>query len=195
MGGFLLLHYLNSTMTNTIRNNYFYQINRTVPCSDTVIHIFDVDDTLTIKPEGFDNSHLSKEEFFDASRNFGADYDILRLLKLLRSCGDAIAVCTSRPVQRLRQTYSWLNHHQVPFDVLMASTNLSASNATKQLMILSLQQQFKSVGTFVDDSPWNCMGAALHGVRTIHVRKNCKYWDANPEKVVKVQSEPALITF
>ena len=62
-------------MTNTIRNNYFYQINRTVPCSDTVIHIFDVDDTLTLKPEGFDNSRLSKDEFFDASREFGADHD------------------------------------------------------------------------------------------------------------------------
>ena len=31
---------------------------------DAIVHAFDVDDTLTMKPDGFDNTGLTKDQFF-----------------------------------------------------------------------------------------------------------------------------------
>ena len=50
---------------------HFVGIQR-LAATKTVVHIFDLDDTLTLKPQGFDNTGLSKDEFFDASRSFPA---------------------------------------------------------------------------------------------------------------------------
>ena len=53
-------------------HEHFVGIQRLAP-TKTVVHVFDLDDTLTLKPEGFDNTGMSKDEFFDASRAFPSD--------------------------------------------------------------------------------------------------------------------------
>ena len=52
-----------------------------------IVHAFDVDDTLTRKPEGFDNTGLTKDQFFDAARDFPADEAVVELAQLLASKG------------------------------------------------------------------------------------------------------------
>jgi len=156
------------------------------PASKNVVHIFDLDDTLTIKPDGFDNSGMSKDEFFDASRAFAPDPAITWLVRFLASRGDAIAVCTARPSERLCESYQWLRKWRIPFDVLMLSTGRSVSGMAKQHMIKHLRTQYNRIGTMIDDSPYNIRGARLQKIGAIHVLKNCKYWDANFELVTKV---------
>ena len=63
-----------------------------LPASKKVVHVFDLDDTITIKPEGFDNTGMSKDEFFDASRSFAPDPRVTWLVRFLATRGDAIAV-------------------------------------------------------------------------------------------------------
>ena len=152
----------------------------------TVVHIFDLDDTLTLKPNGFDNTGMSKDEFFDASRAFTPDPGITWLLRFLHSKGDAIAVCTARPPERLCQSYQWLRKWLLPVDVLMLSTGRSPSGMAKQHMLKHLRRKYNRIGTMVDDSPYNVQGARLQKVGAIHVVKNEVYWDANPEVVLKV---------
>ena len=152
----------------------------------TVVHIFDLDDTLTLKPDGFDNTGMSKDEFFDASRAFTPDPGITWLLRFLHSKGDAIAVCTARPPERLCQSYQWLRKWRLPIDVLMLSTGQSPSGMAKQHMLKHLRRKYNRIGTMVDDSPYNVQGARLQKVGAIHVVKNKDYWDANPEVVLKV---------
>ena len=75
----------------------FEGMELTSPDPRAIVHAFDVDDTLTRKPEGFDNTGLTKDQFFDASRDFPADEAVVDLAKLLHSKGDRIAIATARP--------------------------------------------------------------------------------------------------
>ena len=131
-----------------------------------------LDDTLTLKPQGFDNTSMSKDEFFDASRAFPSDERVAYLARFLASRGDAIAVCTARPSERLCESYQWLRKWRIPFDVLMLSTGVAPSGMAKQHMIKYLRRQYKRIGTMVDDSPYNVRGARLQKIGAIHVRKN-----------------------
>ena len=151
-----------------------------------VVHIFDLDDTLTLKPQGFDNTGLSKDEFFDASRAFPSDERVAFLARFLASRGDAIAVCTARPAERLCESYQWLMKWRIPFDVLMLSTGRTTSGMAKQHMLKYLRRQYKRIGTMVDDSPYNVRGARLQKIGAIHVLKNETYWNNNFELVTKV---------
>ena len=49
-----------------------------------VVQAFDVDDTLTKKPENFDNTGMTKDQFFDAAREFPADSPVVELAQMLR---------------------------------------------------------------------------------------------------------------
>ena len=44
-----------------------------------IVHAFDVDDTLTRKPDNFPNTAMTKDEFFDAARAFPADDAVVEL--------------------------------------------------------------------------------------------------------------------
>ena len=93
---------------------HFVGIQR-LAATKTVVHVFDLDDTLTIKPQGFDNTGMSKDEFFDASRSFApSDERVAYLARFLASRGDAIAVCTARPSERLCESYQWLQEVAYP---------------------------------------------------------------------------------
>ena len=141
---------------------------------------------MTIKPEGFDNTGMSKDEFFDASRSFAPDPRVTWLVRFLASRGDAIAVCTARPPDRLTESYHWLRRWRIPFDMLMLSTGRSVSGIAKQHMIKHLRRTYSTVGTLFDDSPYNVEGARLQKIGAVHILKNCEYWAAHPETVVKV---------
>ena len=154
-------------------------------CTSTIVHAFDLDDCLTIKPEGFNNLGMSKDEFFDAARNFSPDYRIVWLLKFLRRHGDAIAVCTARPADRLTETANWLRFHRIPVDVILLSKGRDVSGNTKQHMLKYLHRNYRFCATLIDDSPYNCEGARLQRTQFIHVVKNEAYWASNPESVVK----------
>ena len=164
---------------------HFVGIQR-LAATKTVVHVFDLDDTLTLKPEGFDNTGLSKDEFFDASRAFPSDERVAYLARFLASRGDAIAVCTARPAERLCESYQWLRKWRIPFDALMLSTGRLPSGMAKQHMLKYLRRQYKRIGTMVDDSPYNVRGARLQKVGAIHVLKNEAYWANNFELVTKV---------
>ena len=167
------------------KHEHFVGIQRLAP-NKSVVHILDMDDTLTSKPQGFNNTGMSKDEFFDASRAFPCDPAITWLVRFLAARGDAIAICTARPPERLCESWAWLRKWRIPFDVLMLSTGLLPSGMSKQHMIKHLRGQYKCIGTMVDDSPWNIKGARLQKIGAIHVRKNDEYWAANPEIVLKV---------
>ena len=164
---------------------HFVGIQR-LAATKSVVHVFDLDDTLTLKPQGFDNTGLSKDEFFDASRAFPSDERVAFLARFLASRGDAIAVCTARPAERLCESYQWLMKWRIPFDVLMLSTGRTTSGMAKQYMLKYLRRQYKRIGTMVDDSPYNVRGARLQKIGAIHVLKNETYWDNNFELVTKV---------
>ena len=164
---------------------HFVGIQR-LAATKSVVHVFDLDDTLTIKPQGFDNTGMSKDEFFDASRSFPSDERVAFLARFLASRGDAIAVCTARPAERLCESYQWLMKWRIPFDVLMLSTGVAPSGMAKQHMIKHLRHNYSTVGTLFDDSPYNIRGARLQKIGAVHIRKNCAYWDAHPEVVLKV---------
>ena len=89
------------------KHEHFVGIQRLAP-TKKVVHIFDLDDTLTLKPDGFDNTGMTKDEFFDASRSFTSDERVAFLARFLAERGDAIAVCTARPAERLCESYQWL---------------------------------------------------------------------------------------
>ena len=61
---------------------HFVGIQR-LAATKTVVHVFDLDDTLTLKPAGFDNTGMSKDEFFDASRSFPSDERVAFLARFL----------------------------------------------------------------------------------------------------------------
>ena len=172
-------------MIKAFKHTHYVGIQRQAP-TKKVVHVFDLDDTLTIKPDGFKNAGMTKDEFFDASRSFVSDERIAFLVRFLASRGDAIAVCTARPPERLVESYNWLRKWRIPFDVLMLSTGHLSSGIAKQYMLKRLRRQYYRVGTMVDDSPWNIQGARLQKIGAIHVRKNCEYWTAHPEAVSKV---------
>ena len=148
-----------------------------------IVHAFDVDDTLTRKPEGFDNTGMTKDQFFDAARDFPADQPIVELAQMLHDKGDRIAIATARPSERLEETIEWLQRNNVPFDQIMLSTGAEPSGVAKQAMLQKLQDDYRMVGTLVDDSPFNIQGANMQGIDTIHLRKNDEYWAQHPEKV------------
>ena len=145
-----------------------------------------LDDTLTVKPHGFDNSGMSKDEFFDASRAFAPDPHVSWLLRFLASHGDAIAICTARPPERLCESYQWLRRWRIPFDALMLSTGRIPSGMAKQHMIKHLRRKYRRFGTMFDDSVYNIQGARLQKVGAVHILKNEAYWTAHPEVVTKV---------
>ena len=153
------------------------------PDPRAIVHAFDVDDTLTRKPEGFDNTGMTKDEFFDASRDFPADQAVVDLAKLLHAKGDRIAIATARPADRLIETIDWLQRHDVPFDQIMLSTGAEPSGVAKQAMLQKLQDDYRMVGTLFDDSPYNIEGAAMQGIEGVHLRKNDEYWAQHPENV------------
>ena len=151
-----------------------------------IVHAFDLDDTLTLKPAGFDNTGMSKDEFFDASRDFEPDDRVVDLLRLMYRFGDAIAICTARPSDRLVESYNWLRKWRIPFNCILVSNSPECSGIAKQHMLKYLRKQYRMVGTLIDDSPYNIEGARLQRIKRIHVLKNCKYWAEHPEVVVKV---------
>ena len=172
-------------MIKAISHPEYVGIQR-LPASKKVVHVFDLDDTITIKPEGFDNTGMSKDQFFDASRSFAPDPRVTWLVRFLASRGDAIAVCTARPPDRLTESYHWLRRWRIPFDMLMLSTGRSVSGIAKQHMIKHLRRTYSTVGTLFDDSPYNVEGARLQKIGAVHILKNCEYWSQHPETVVKV---------
>ena len=153
------------------------------PDKNKVVQVFDVDDTLTMKPDGFDNTGLTKDQFFDAAREFPADPAVVELAQMLASKGDSVAIATARPVERLAETMEWLKRNNVPFDQIMLSTGGEPSGVAKQAMLQKLQDDYKQVGTLFDDSPYNIEGAAMQGIDAVHLRKNDPYWEAHPETV------------
>ena len=166
-------------------HKHFVGIQR-LPATKKVVQCFDLDDCLTIKPDGFDNTGLSKDEFFDASRSFPSDERVAFLARFLASRGDAIAVCTARPPERLCESFQWLLKWRIPFDALLLSTGRLPSGMAKQHMLKYLRRQYKRIGTMVDDSPYNVRGARLQKIGAIHVLKNETYWANNFELVTKV---------
>ena len=172
-------------MLKAFNHEHFVGIQRQ-PADKPVVHIFDLDDTLTLKPDGFDNTGMTKDEFFDASRSFTSDERVAFLARFLAERGDAIAVCTARPAERLCESYQWLMKWRIPFDALLLSTGRLPSGMAKQHMIRYLRHQYDRVGTMVDDSPWNIKGARLQKIGAIHVRKNDQYWNNNIELITKV---------
>jgi FMN phosphatase YigB (HAD superfamily) len=164
----------------------FEGIELTTPDKRRVVQAFDVDDTLTLKPDNFDNTGMTKDEFFDAARSFPADKAVVELAQLLASKGDAIAIATARPAERLQETIDWLRRHNVPFDQIMLSTGTEVSGVAKQAMLQKLQDDYRMVGTLFDDSPYNVKGARLQGIDAIHLNKNAPYWNAHPERVYKL---------
>ena len=148
-----------------------------------IVHAFDVDDTLTQKPDNFDNTGLTKDQFFDAARDFPADEAVVELAQMLASKGDRIAIATARPAERLEETIDWLRRNNVPFDQIMLSTGAEPSGVAKQAMLQKLQDDYLQVGTLFDDSPFNIQGAQMQGIDAVHLRKNDDYWAAHPETV------------
>ena len=173
-------------MLRAFATDLYVGIVSTEPCKRSVVHAFDMDDTLTSKPQGFNNLGMTKDDFFDAARDFPADQDVVDLLRLMHRNGDRIAIATARPPERLVESFQWLRRYKIPFDQLLLSTGAEASGIAKQAMLQKLQADYRMVGTLVDDSPYNIEGARLQGIDTIHIHKNDQYWESNPEKVYKI---------
>tara|TARA_R110001592_G_scaffold72917_1_gene222845 strand:+ start:651 stop:1181 length:531 start_codon:yes stop_codon:yes gene_type:complete len=169
-----------------IAGQRFVGLRRTAPCKNTPVHVFDVDDTLTRKPDDFDNTSLTKDEFFDASREFPAQQAVLELAQMLASDGDRIAIATARPPERLLETIAWLNKHDVPYDQVLHSNGDEPSGVVKQEMLLYLQNDYQYVATLFDDSPYNIEGAKLQGINAVHLKTNEDYWKAHPERIYTV---------
>ena len=161
----------------------FKGVELTPADKNAVVHAFDVDDTLTMKPEGFDNTGLTKDQFFDAAREFPADPAVVELAQMMAKQGDRIAIATARPAERLQETIDWLQRNNVPFDQIMLSTGGEVSGVAKQAMLQKLQDDYKKVGTLFDDSPYNIEGAQMQGIPGVHLRKNDDYWAQHPETV------------
>ena len=169
-----------------IAGERYVGLRRNAPCKDSVVQAFDFDDVLTMKPEGFDNTGMTKDDFFDASRSFPPNPAVLELVHLLARSGDRIAIATARPPERLQETIEWLDENNVPFDSIMHSNGTEPSGVVKQEMLLRLQADYKEVGTLFDDSIYNCEGARLQGITAVHLKTNEDYWSNNPETVYLV---------
>ena len=165
----------------TIGSDLFRGITMAPPSKAQIVHVIDVDDCLTRKPDNFDNRNMTKDKFFDASRDFPPNQAMVDLVHMLHSFNDAIAIATARPTERLPETFEWLQRHNIPFDLLLLSTEGDTSSVTKQAMIQYLQDNYRMVGTLFDDSPANIKGAALQGVDAVQLNTNTEYWDAHPE--------------
>ena len=150
-----------------------------------VVHAFDVDSTLTADPYGPQPVITGKDHYFDLARDYPANEAVAELARMLHSKGDAIAIATARPAERLQETMDWLNRHNIPHDQVILSTGQEASGVAKQAMLQKLQDDYKMVGTLFDDSPFNIEGAELQGVDAVHLRTNDAYWAQHPEKVWK----------
>ena len=173
-------------MLQKIAGERFVGLRRNSPCKNTPVHVFDVDDTLTRKPDGFDNTGLTKDDFFDASREFPAQQAVLELAQMLAADGDRIAIATARPPERLTETIAWLDKHNVPYDQVLHSNGDEPSGVVKQEMLLYLQEQYQQVATLFDDSPFNIEGAKLQGINAVHLRTNDEYWSNHPEYIYRV---------
>ena len=151
-----------------------------------VVHAFDVDSTLTADPYGPQPVITGKDHYFDLARDYPANEAVAELARMLHSKGDAIAIATARPAERLQETMDWLNRHNIPHDQVILSTGQEASGVAKQAMLQKLQDDYRMVGTLFDDSPFNIEGAELQGVDAVHLRTNDAYWNQHPEKVWKL---------
>ena len=169
-----------------IAGERFVGLRRNAPCKNSVVQVFDFDDVLTMKPQGFDNTGMSKDDFFDSAREFPINTAVLELVQMLVNSGDRIAIATARPPERLHETIKWLDENNVPFDSIMHSNGDEPSGVVKQEMLLRLQADYKEVGTLFDDSQYNCDGARRQGIPAVHLKTNVEYWDANPETVYTV---------
>ena len=167
----------------TIQSDLYSGVHLSLPNANQIVHMIDVDDTLTCKPQGFDNRGMSKDEFFDASRFFPAQQAVVELAQMFSRMGNAIAIATARPIERISESIDWLLQHNVPFNTVMLSLGGEPSNICKQAMLQQLQSDYRSVGTLFDDSIYNIQGAQLQGVSTVHLRTNDEYWLQNPEHV------------
>ena len=116
-----------------------------------IVHAFDVDDTLTRKPDGFDNTGMTKDQFFDAARDFPADQAVVELAQLLASKGDRIAIATARPAERLDETITWLKNNNVPFDQIMLSTGAEPSGVPSR-QCSKVTRRLPSSWNLFDDS-------------------------------------------
>ena len=150
-----------------------------------VVHAFDVDSTLTADPYGPQPVITGKDHYFDLARDYPANEAVAELARMLHSKGDAIAIATARPAERLQETMDWLNRNNIPHDQVILSTGQEASGVAKQAMLQKLQDDYRMVGTLFDDSPFNIEGAELQGVDAVHLRTNDAYWNQHPEKVWK----------
>ena len=154
------------------------------PRKDQVVHAFDVDSTLTKDPE-YLPPIKSKDHYFDLARDFEANEAVADLARMLHSKGDAIAIATARPAERLLETIEWLQRNNIPVDQVMLSNGKTTSGIAKQEKLRSLQDDYRMVGTLFDDSPYSIEGARMQGVDAVHLRTNDAYWDAHPETVLK----------
>ena len=178
--------YLLLMLLERIAGERFVGLRRNSPCKNTVVHAFDHDDVLTMKPQGFDNTGLTKDDFFDASRSFPPNTAVLELIQMLVASGDRIAIATARPPERLQETIEWLDEYNVPFDSIMHSNGDEPSGVVKQEMLLRLQDDYKEVATLFDDSIYNCEGARLQGITAVHLKTNEQYWKEHPESIYRV---------
>ena len=167
----------------TINSDLYSGVHLTLPNPNQIVQVFDVDDTLTRKPHGFDNTGMTKDQFFDASRAFPAQQAVVELAQMFHQMGNAIAIATARPIERLAETITWLTDHSVPFNTVILSLGGEPSNICKQAMLQNLQSDYHSVATLFDDSIYNIQGAQLQGIDTVHLRTNDEYWLQNPEHV------------
>ena len=155
------------------------------PNKQQVVHAFDVDSTLTKDPAQLPKIR-DKDHYFDLARDFEANEAVADLARMLHAKGDAIAVATARPAERLQETIDWLQRNNIPVDQVMLSNGKEASGVAKQEMLQRLQDDYRMVGTLFDDSKFNIEGARLQGIDAVHLRTNDAYWDAHPEKVWKL---------
>ena len=81
-------------MIKRIGSDLFRGVQITPPDDSVVVQVFDVDDCLTRKPDGFDNTNMTKDEFFDAARDFPPEQALVDLAQMLHRMGDAIAIAT-----------------------------------------------------------------------------------------------------
>ena len=72
-------------MIKRIGSDLFRGVQITPPNKSIVVHVIDVDDTLTRTPDGFDNTNMTKDEFFDAARDFPAQQAVVELVQMLHS--------------------------------------------------------------------------------------------------------------
>ncbi len=151
-----------------------------------VVHAFDVDSTLTQDPYGPQPVITGKDHYFDLAREYPPNEAVAELARMLHAKGDAIAIATARPAERLQETMEWLHRNNIPFDSIQLSNGLEPSGVSKQEMLQNLQDQYKMVGTLFDDSKFNIEGARLQGIDAVHLKTNEDYWNQHPEKVYKV---------